>query len=141
MNGRGRSISSKEHPAVIGIPEEFQDIARLNDAERRKEYNASEYWMRGEPSPLSSAMDALSEESFRELMGWVLFGRDYSTADGEPGEELGKYIRGAITEPRNLQTGYLEAKPIGEYLRQAVDHLTGFPEREQSLVDGDDYAN
>ncbi|MGD0788669.1 MAG: hypothetical protein ABR898_11840 [Terracidiphilus sp.] len=65
----------------------------------------------------------MSDESFKELMGWVLFGRDYTPREGDPSVILGQYIRDAIIYPCDIQESYLEAKPIGENLRDAMKHL------------------
>jgi hypothetical protein len=72
---------------------------------------------------------ALTDEDFRYLMGWTLFGRDYKPSEGNPHDALGEYVRKSVIYPRDVQESYLEDKPIGEYLRAAVEHLaTEVPE-------------
>jgi len=90
----------------------------------------------GLPKPLLAAMDALSDEHFRQLKGWVLFGRDYSIEDGDALEQLREHIEKAIIEPRMAESAYLESKPIGQYLRQAEKHLLGTDQTD--LVNDDD---
>src|SRR5450631_4391825 len=82
------------------MPPQFEEIARLSDIalaesalavtsqsnpELTREVIAivkAEYES-GNPRALYSALMALSVELFKELTGWVLFGRDYSPDQGE----------------------------------------------------------
>lgn len=115
------------------ITERFSEVIQYSDAERaiagkgqtlaeqveatmkkRREERAS-----GKPSNLVRTMDALDTELFRELVGLCIFGREYETTDGDPREYLQCCIQNAIISPREDQSGYLEGKPIGEYLRNA----------------------
>jgi len=56
-------------------------------------------------------------------MGWTLFGRDYGPVLGDPWRVLDRFIREAVVHPRRYQEEYINEKPIGEYLREAVRHL------------------
>lgn len=123
------------------MPSEFEEIVRLSLKEHKLINNdnlkctpgsirkaISEFGSRlvgGQSGPLAEAIYNLDNRQFRELIGWVLFGRDYYPEDGDPFDQLSKYIREAITEPRNAQSAYLEAKPIGEYLCRAEQYLLG----------------
>jgi hypothetical protein len=129
------------HKLIGGIlPPEFEEIARLSDIARaesrqssrahsnpeltehaRAQLNAE--YESGKPTPLFAAMMALSDESFKELSGWTLFGRDYTYAQGEPFQILQRYIDSPQINPREAAEAYLAQKPIGEYLRRAVDYL------------------
>jgi hypothetical protein len=123
------------------VPEEFAEIAKLSDEERAESKQAvtavsnpelaeqvRAHYLRerlgGTPrQALSSQLQALSDESFKQLMGWVLFGRDYAPSKGDPSIVLEQYIRDATIYPRNYQESYLEQKPIGKYLRRAMEHI------------------
>jgi hypothetical protein len=135
---------------VVHIPAEFQEVARLSHEERSEngspragamtvgevtEELMAEYATR-QPRPLVIAMDKLDDDCFRRLTGWVLFGRDYSPDDGAPYELLEHYIRTAVVRPREAQSGYLEGKPIGKYLRRATEHLSG--NTQSDIYDEDD---
>lgn len=129
--------------------EKFKHIERLSDAERDwyeshagvhtaaeitpgalSEFEA-EYTSK-QPRPLSAAIDALSDADFKELMGWVLFGREYTPEDGDPCEVLSRYTQNAVIYPRDEQADYLEQKPIGKYLRKAIEHLETTTSEEDS---------
>ena len=130
------------------LPSEFEEIVRLSLEEHRLTNNDNlkctpesirraidEFGSRlvGEQSkPLAEAIYNLNNRQFRELIGWVLFGRDYYPEDGDPFDQLSKYIREAITEPRDAQSAYLEAKPIGEYLCRAEQYLLSWDEDDCS---------
>jgi hypothetical protein len=123
------------------VPEQFAEIARLSDQTRAEDdlsvtaesnpklteqvqAQFDKECLGGTPrQALYENLSALSDESFKELMGWVLFGRDYTPREGDPSVVLGQYISDAIIYPRDIQESYLEAKPIGEYLRDAMKHL------------------
>jgi hypothetical protein len=115
------------------VPEKFAEIVKLNDEDQRTDTRLSPEARfeadvkRTGPKPLSVAIDALSDADFRDLMGWTLFGRDYSPDDGDPAEALVRFIREAVIYPRAAMGGYIEQKPIGEYLRAAVEHLERIP--------------
>jgi DNA-binding transcriptional ArsR family regulator len=130
------------------MPPQFEEIARLSDIARAESARAvtshsnpeltreviavvkAEYES-GKPRALYSALMALSDESFKELTGWVLFGRDYSPDQGEPDEVLMRYIDSPEISPREAGVIYLERKPIGKYLRNAVEHLSGPSVRDE----------
>jgi len=119
----------------MDVPEKFREIVRLSDEERAKValpegVDALVADMMARPTPLTLAVDALSDEDFRYLMGWTLFGRDYTPDEGPPYEALTQYIRNSVIHPRDAQGGYLEQKPIGEYLRSAAKHLETMPDEE-----------
>lgn len=119
----------------MDVPEKFREIVRLSDEERAKValpegVDASVADMMARPTPLTLAVDAISDEEFRSLMGWTIFGRDYKSDQGNPAEALAQYIRKSVIYPRANQGGYLEEKPIGEYLRAAIEHLTTSPDEK-----------
>jgi hypothetical protein len=138
------------------VPEQFAEIARLSDEARAKHRQAvtansnpeltrqvlavaeAEY-MSLQPRPLFTYMATMSDESFKELMGWVLFGRDYTPRDGNPFEVLERYIRDATIYPRDVQEIYLEQKPIGKYLRKAMEHILTTTSRDIERAEDDDY--
>ena len=90
------------------IPQQFAEIARLSDVVRADDIQAvtansnpemgkqvlahfNRECLVGTPrQDLYAHLEALSDESFKELMGWVLFGRDYTPRDGDPTEVLGR---------------------------------------------------
>lgn len=122
---------------MTNVPDKFAEIERLSDEERAEVYSGSM------PQPgrtekeqrLLAALKALSDDDFIQLKAWTLFGRDYSPNDGEPGIVLGDYERDALMEPREIEESMLEDKPIGEYLRAAVDHLQNtIPDEEQRAL-------
>lgn len=84
------------------------------------------------PKPFSKAIDALRDADFKELMGWTLFERDYFPENGEPVTALIRAIQNAVIYPREAQGGYLEGKPIGEYLRAAVALLESVPTEDEN---------
>ena len=113
--------------ALVDVPDKFREIARLSDEERTAAAQTS--LKRFEPRPVAAAMQALSDEDFSYLMGWTMFGRDYKPSEGNPHDALGEYVRKSIVYPRDVQESYLEDKPIGEYLRAAIENLaTEVPE-------------
>ena len=123
----------------MDVPDKFREIARLSDEEyaedARLHTDAEEtagvqaQLERRNPRPLAAAVQSLSDEDFRYLMGWTLFGRDYKPSEGNPYDALGEYVRKSVIYPRDVQESYLEDNPIGEYLRAAVEHLaTEVPE-------------
>jgi hypothetical protein len=132
---------------MLKMPAEFEEVVRISDAERMTEdagddvnigTHAERIFNRvrsRQMKPLSIAMDKLDDDSFRKLMGWVLFGREYSPEDGDPHQQLAGYIRNAVIRPRENQSAYLEEKPIGKYLRLALQHLSG---ETASTFDDDD---
>jgi len=140
------------------MPSEFEEIARLSLKEHkltdidnlkctpesiRRAINEFGSQLVDEQSrqskPLAEAIYNLNERQFRELSGWVLFGRDYYPEDGDPFDQLSRYIREVITEPRDAQSAYLEAKPIGEYLCSAEQHLLGCDQDDCSDELDEDY--
>lgn len=126
---------------MSSFPQEFAEIARLSDRTRAdvgravtatgnpglsKQVQAQvqkEYRGGTTRQALFEHLGALSDDSFKELMGWMLFGRDYTPVDGDPYIVLERYISDAVIYPRAAQESYLEQKPIGEYLRNAEEHL------------------
>jgi hypothetical protein len=132
---------------MLKMPAEFEEVVRISDAERMAAGAGAEVHIGTESArilervrsrqmePLSIAMDKLDDDSFRKLMGWVLFGREYSPEDGDPHQQLAGYIRNAAIRPREDQSAYLEEKPIGKYLRLALQHLSG---ETASTFDDDD---
>lgn len=138
---------------MIRMPEKFEKIAEYSDEEYSHEEGGvvslaeivpqimtriEEERESGQLSPLKTAINELDDQSFREITGWVSFGRSYRLEQGEATEVLQQYIREAVVKPRSAQSGWLEGMPIGEYLRSAVDHLNGntpFDENEE----GDEY--
>jgi hypothetical protein len=138
------------------VPEQFAEAARLSDEARAKHRQAvtavgnpeltqqvqaevnAEY-MSGQPGPLYAYFEKMSDESFKELMGWVLFGRDYAPSDGDPSEVLGRYIRDATIYPRDVQEMYLEQKPVGKYLRNAMEHILTTTHRDIERAQDDNY--
>jgi hypothetical protein len=128
---------------MVRMPGKFEMIARLSERERGVLESQSvqtivevtevvmgsldAQYQKGQPNALLLAMDALDEQEFRELMGWVLFGREYVREDGDPYQQLRWHIRNAIVRPRGAQSSYLEQKPIATYLRKAEEHLLGTP--------------
>ena len=137
------------------MPSEFEEIARLSLKEHKLINNDNlkrtpgsirraidEFESRlvgGQSGPLAEAINNLNNRQFRELLGWVLFGRDYYPEDGDPFDELSRYIREAIIEPRDAQSAYLEAKPIGECLFRAEQHLLSCDQDECSDGLNEDY--
>ena len=138
------------------VPEQFAEIARLSDEERTENRQAvtaisnselteqvraqfDKERLGGTPrQALFESLGALSDESFKELMGWVLFGRDYKPSDGDPVAILQRNIRDATIYPRNYQESYLEQKPIGKYLRSAMMKIqTVTPEDVERAQDSD----
>jgi hypothetical protein len=123
------------------VPEQFAELARLSDllraehvtvatvtgtseALQRLRANLEKERLGGTPRQVLDAhLKAMSDESFKELTGWVLFGRQYTPLAGDPTEILAQYIKRATVFPRHAQVGYLERKPIGEYLRAAMKHI------------------
>ena len=101
--------SVKWRAMMPGIRERFAEVIQYSEAERAS----------GKPSKLVQAMDALDTESFRELCGLCIFGREYEITDGDPRQFLERCIQNVVISPREDQSGYLEDKPIGEYLRRA----------------------
>lgn len=139
------------------VPEQFAEVAKLSDEQRAKnrkavtalsnpeltrqviaEVNAD--YLSHQPRPLSAHLETMSDESFKELMGWVLFGRDYSPINGDPFEVLERYIRDATIYPREIQEIYLEQKPIGKYLRNAMVHIRTTTSRDiERAQKGEEY--
>ena len=122
------------------VPEQFSEIARLSDEELSEQtYTAIPYdkaaagekaiaamkadFARGGPKPVDAYLKSMDDQSFRELMGWTIFGRDYRPSAGDPSFVLARYIREAVIHPRDSMEGYLSNKPIGEYLRTALHRL------------------
>jgi hypothetical protein len=138
------------------VPDQFVEIARLSDEERNKVRKAvtsnsnpemtqqiialskAEY-LSHQPSPVFAYLGKMSDESFKELMWWVLFGRDYTFVNGDPTEVLGRYIRDATIYPRDAQEIYLKQKPIGKYLRKAMEHLLTTTSRDIERAQSDEY--
>ncbi len=139
------------------VPEQFAEIARLSDETRaasRQEVGAAsnpemseqvraqyeKECLGGTPrQALYERLGALSDESFKELMVWVLFGRDYKPIEGDPSLVLGRFITDAVIYPRDFQESYLEQKPIGRYLRDAMQHLLTTNSRDIERAQNDEY--
>ena len=139
------------------VPEQFAEIARLSDQSRAEDERsvtatrnpelADQVRAQYEKERLGGTLHQrlyerlaeLSDESFRELMGWVIFGRDYSPEEGDPTFVLGKYIRTAVIDPRNIQESYLEDKPIGEYLRNAMTYILTITSEDIERAQNGDY--
>lgn len=139
------------------VPEEFAEIARLSDEARAEAKQAvtaisnpklgeqalaqlDRECMGGTPrQALDEHLRALSDESFKKLMGWVLFGRDYKPWNGDPSLVLGQCISDATIYPRHHQEGYLEQKPIGEYLRDAMRHILTTTSKDIERAQRDEY--
>jgi hypothetical protein len=124
----------------ILIPPEFREIARLSD-----ECNSAQlenlqpdatlglskellrsYTERNRArfvEPLRFALSALSDDSLKEIMGWVLLGRDLYGISKNPRKELQHCIRYVVVNPRNITIDYLIRQPLGQYLRNAQEVL------------------
>ena len=123
------------------VPDQFVEIARLSDeadADSEQTITANSnpemteqaiadfqrQCLGGTPDrALYEYLSTMSDELFKELMGWVLFGRDYTPMDGDPERILGEYIRNAVIHPRQYEEVYLGQKPIGKYLRSAWRYM------------------
>lgn len=136
-----KGANAMTHKVIGGmLPPEFEEIARLSEIARdetgqssrlhwnpeltehaRARFNAE--YESGKPTPLFAAMMALSDESFKELSGWTLFGCGYTHAQGDPFQILQRYIDSPQIHPRDAAEAYLSQKPIGKYLRRAVEYL------------------
>jgi hypothetical protein len=128
---------------MLQIPSEFIEILRLSDeySRRHKERYPSSLsqkevckrvledgnvrFLSRNPEPLAAAIDALNDEDLQKLSGWILFGRDYSPNGGDPYEVLHNYVQTPIMNDHEVESTYLFKKPIGKYLRQALEHLSG----------------
>jgi hypothetical protein len=138
------------------VPDQFAEIARLSDEERAQHRQAGAdvsnpelpqqvlaeaktAYISRRPRPLFAYLEAMSDKSFKELMGWVLFGRDYTPMDGDPTIVLGQYIRDATIYPRNIQEMYLAQKPIGKYLRSALEHILTTTSRDIERAQNENY--
>ena len=126
---------------VEQLPDRFVEIVRLSDAavadsEQAVTANSNpemseqaladyERQLLGDTpeQELYEYLSAMNDESFRELMGWALFGRDYTPNDGDPYAVLGEYVRDAVIYPRDNEESYLAQKPIGEYVRKAWGYM------------------
>jgi hypothetical protein len=136
-----RGANTMKQKEIGGIlPPEFEEIARLSDIARAESGQTSKahsnpelaeharaganaVYESGKPTPIFTAMMALSDESFKRLSGWTLFGRDYTYEQGDPFQILQRYIDSPQINPREAAEAYLSQKPIGKYLRRAVDYL------------------
>jgi hypothetical protein len=139
------------------VPEQFAEIARLSDESRARDRQAvtavsnpelgeqaralyEKERLGGTPrEALSELLRAMSDESFKDLIGWVIFGRDYTPREGDPSIALGRYINAAITHPRNIWEMYLEEKPIGEYLRSAMHFILTTTSRDIERAQDENY--
>jgi len=101
----------------VDVPERFREIATLSDKASAEDAQSHTH------AEVAAALHALSDEDFRYLMGWMLFGRDYQPSEGNPHDALGEYVRNSVIHPRDEKESSLENKPIGQYLRAAVEHL------------------
>jgi hypothetical protein len=149
-------MNGERHMPKLLVPEQFAEIARLSDEERSEDSTATtdsgfgerararyvRERLGGTPTPrqaLFEHLEALSDESFKELLGWVIFGRDYEPGEGDPSIALGHYIDAAVIYPRNLQEMYLQEKPIGKYLRAATHSLLTTTSRDIERAQRDEY--
>lgn len=122
------------------MPQEFRQIASLSDEScteqiesqqlctatelnNRRSKSLEEAYSVGRPTLLISALSILSDDLLKQLNGWVQFGMNYNSEDGNAVVELLKYIDSAFANSRNQTVNSLIEQPIGKYLRDAAMYL------------------
>jgi hypothetical protein len=75
--------------------------------------------------PVNSAFSKLSDEELKQLIGWIVFGRDYAGAEN-PVEQLAACIAEANVSDRKAAIVYAADKPIHKYLQKAEKTLRNY---------------
>jgi hypothetical protein len=131
----------------MDIPEKIEEIVKLSDEqfpEHESFENDDAPLKRGFSGDLFAAdpvrealverLKELSDEEFLCLHNLVDFGREYSPSNGCPQKALQKYLKGKFHESRDTEESILADKPIGQFLRAAVEHLRYDPDEETRLA-------
>lgn len=122
---------------LAGLPEDFREIAELSRAVAGNSDGFSRMqWVaevgegtQGQSSEaarpqLVLALQRLDDDRLRELLGAVLFGRDYDQAHGSAPMRFLESIRQARCHSRDFCTLNLMRRPIDQYLDRAAHHLS-----------------
>ncbi len=128
----------RSHSAgLVGLPEDFREIAELSRAvaeicdgisvsqkvveigSARRDQTSEEVRPR-----LVLALERLDDDRLRELLGAVLFGRDYDPAHATAPMQFLESIRHARRHPRDFCILNLTRRPIAQCLDKAAHYLS-----------------